>query len=658
MKRKTSGNLNNGFQVHRTNVRWALVAYDLLVCAVSAFLILVLHPSKNVVFEPSTIHKHFMVAFICIFGARFMLDVYRQIWRYGGITAYIRLIGADLIGGTVYVLAIYILQIEKIEFIRQTAFVCLNLVGSISIRMVYHYLYDYVKRNHSESGFFAFILRVFAGHPVSGELSGKYSVGDDRRIKVAIVGAGRTGIALCESLLTNPFSNYQPVCFVDKNAKKIGRTVMSIPVMAEGDITRAFLANLGVQEIFFALPSYVRGDELKRLYDYYESTGCLVKVYDYPTLQSDNLGKGTLRDFNIEELLPRQAINTDNSEIACFFKDKTVLVTGGGGSIGSELCRQIAEMEPKCLVIADIAENTSYDLQQELLTKYRNSETGLNLCVEIINICDIKALDKLFRTYLPQIVVHAAAHKHVPLMEHNCCQAVKNNVFGTKNVVEMSRKYGVERFTLISSDKAVNPTNIMGATKRICEMLVMAAAVDSDTIFAAVRFGNVMGSAGSVIPLFRKQILAGGPVTITDKRIIRYFMTIPEATHLVLEASSMAKSGELFVLDMGSPVKILEIAENMIRLSGLRPYEDIDIVEIGLRPGEKLYEELLSRNENLQRTCNNLIFVERDIPLTADRIETMLSKLKSSFDEEDESEARQAVIAAVPTFISNSVTQG
>ena len=654
MKQKTSENSRFNLQVRRTNVRWALVGYDLVIFTVSAFLMFVLHPSTSVVFSSAIIHQQSFLAFVCIFGARFVLDVYRQIWRYGGITAYIRLIAADWVGGVVYVLANYILPIGGTEFIRQFSLVCLNLLGAVIIRMVYHYLYDYVNRNTAESSFLSWILSFFGGLSVKNDLTEKLSVGSDRRIKVAIVGAGRTGIALCEDLLNNPSSIYHPVIFVDKNARKVGRTVMSIPVMAEGDITRAFLANLGVQEVFFALPSSVQGEELKRLYDYYESTGCRVKRYDYPTLQSARDGKRTLREFNIEDLLPRQTVDTDNTAIAPSFTGKTVLITGGGGSIGSELCRQIAEMRPACLVVADIAENTTYDLQQEFLTKHKDSENGLKLCIEIVNVCDRNAMDKLFRTYQPEIVIHAAAHKHVPLMEHNCCEAVKNNVFGTKNVVDMAVRHGVERFTLISSDKAVNPTNIMGATKRICEMLVMHAAANSGTVFTAVRFGNVMGSAGSVIPLFRKQIAAGGPITITDKRIIRYFMTIPEATHLVLEASSMAESGELFVLDMGQPVRILEVAENMIRLSGLRPYEDIDIVEIGLRPGEKLYEELLISGENLQKTSNNLIFVEKDEPLSTAQVDTMLSDLKASFAEEDDSVARAAVIAAVPTFIIKS----
>ena len=648
-KPKTAASL----PVRRYSVRWALVLYDLVIFALAGFLMFVLHPSTAVIFSPAIIHQQMFLGMLCIYAARFALDVYRQIWRYGGVSAYMRLMGADLFGGIAYVAANYILPIGGTEFIRQFSLVCLDLLGVVAIRMVYHYLYDYVNKNPGKSGTFFKILGLFGGASVKNELTVRFPVEEERRIRVAIVGAGRTGISLCEDLVTNSRSFYKPVCFVDKNARKIGRTVMGIPVMAEADVTRPFLANLGVQEIFFALPTHMRGEELKRLYDYYSGTGCRIKVYDYPTLHAANGGKRTLRDFDIVELLPRQTVDTDNSAIAGAFAGKIVLVTGGGGSIGSELCRQIADMRPGCLVIADIAENSTYDLQQELLAKYKGAENPLNLCIEIVNICDLAALERLFALYRPQIVIHAAAHKHVPLMEHNCCEAVKNNVFGTKNAIDLSVKYGAERFTLVSTDKAVNPTNVMGATKRFCEMLVMSAARSSQTVFSAVRFGNVMGSAGSVIPLFRKQILAGGPVTVTDKRIIRYFMTIPEATHLVLEASTKARSGELFVLDMGQPVKILDVAENMIRLSGLEPYKDIDIVEIGLRPGEKLYEELLMASETLQGTDNNLIFIEKDEPLSKQELEKRLSLLRDASATQDDSVVRFALQQAVPTFSVN-----
>ncbi|MBR5818277.1 MAG: polysaccharide biosynthesis protein, partial [Clostridia bacterium] len=312
-----------------------------------------------------------------------------------------------------------------------------------------------------------------------------------------------------------------------------------------------------------------------------------------------------------------------NNETVLFYKDKTVLVTGGGGSIGSEIARLVAKCQPKKLIIVDIYENNAYDIQQELRRTWGDS---LSLEVEIASVRDRARLDAIFAYYRPDVVFHAAAHKHVPLMEHSNCEAVKNNVLGTYNTADMAEKYGVKKFILISTDKAVNPTNVMGASKRMCEMVVQSRN-NSDTVFAAVRFGNVLGSNGSVIPLFKRQIENGGPVTVTDKRIIRYFMTIPEASGLVMQAGAMARCGELFVLDMGKPVKIIDLATNMIKLSGYNPYIDIDIVETGLRPGEKLYEELLIKTEKLDKTENNLIFIERDTPLSREEVDRKIARL-------------------------------
>ena len=329
-----------------------------------------------------------------------------------------------------------------------------------------------------------------------------------------------------------------------------------------------------------------------------------------------------------------------------FYGGKTVLVTGGGGSIGSELCRQIAALHPKKLAILDIYENNAYDVQQELIRKYGDK---LNLEVIIASVRDVDRLDQIFRDLRPQIVFHAAAHKHVPLMEHSGVEALKNNVLGTYNVAEMAEKYGVEKFLLISTDKAVNPTNVMGASKRLCEMVIQCRE-DSKTEFTAVRFGNVLGSNGSVIPLFKRQIEAGGPVTLTDKRIIRYFMTIPEAVQLVMLTCAMAHNGELYVLDMGKPVKILSLAENMIRLSGYTPYKDIDIVEVGLRPGEKLYEELLMKTEELDKTDNDMIFIERDKKLTRAEVDHKLDLVREAINTESQSAVLDVIRKTVPTF--------
>lgn len=323
-----------------------------------------------------------------------------------------------------------------------------------------------------------------------------------------------------------------------------------------------------------------------------------------------------------------------------------------------ELCRQLVKMNPRKLIILDVYENGAYDIQQEIRM---NSEGHLDLSVEIVSVCDRAGLEEIFKKYQPDIVIHAAAHKHVPLMEHNTCEAIKNNVFGTLNVVELSIQYGAQRFMMVSTDKAVNPTNVMGATKRMCEMIVQyksSVRKENGTTFSMTRFGNVLGSAGSVIPLFKKQIAKGGPITLTDKRIIRYFMTIPEASQLVLKSGALAKNGALFVLDMGQPVKILELAENMIRLSGLEPYQDIDIIETGLRPGEKLYEELLVKSETLSSTADSKIFIEKDAALIGTEITEKLEALKKAAESGNDEEARDILKQVIPTYQSPEKVNG
>ena len=395
-------------------------------------------------------------------------------------------------------------------------------------------------------------------------------------------------------------------------------------------------------------------EAISHLYKLYIKTGCKIKLYDTPVReigQEEAQGKRALREFQIEDLLFRKQLKINNRRSLDFYRDKTVLVTGGGGSIGSELCRQIAKLSPKKLIILDIYENNAYDIQQELLRNYGDK---LDLTVFIASVRDAKRLDTIFAQCRPDVVFHAAAHKHVPLMENNPAETIKNNVMGTYNVANSAEKYGVEKFIMISTDKAVNPTNIMGASKRMCEMIVQCRR-DSKTCFSAVRFGNVLGSNGSVIPLFRSQIAKGGPITLTDKRIIRYFMTIPEASQLVIQAGAMAHSGELFVLDMGKPVKIYDLAVNMIRLSGLVPEEDIKIEEVGLRPGEKLYEELLIKTETMEKTDNDMIFIETDTPYTRAEVDAKIAMLTRVVEETADELASEKIVEAmknaVPTFI-------
>lgn len=462
-----------------------------------------------------------------------------------------------------------------------------------------------------------------------------------QKIKVAIVGAGTGGVSLAEELINNVKSPYTPKCFFDVNNVKAGREIQGIPVFMEDNNTFELLKEYQIQEIIFALPSNV--DNRKEIYEYYKQSGCKIKVYDHPSMQ-DAVKKTQLREFEIEDLLFRKPIKVADEKTNAYFANKVVLITGGGGSIGSELCRQLAKMKPRQIIVSDIYENGVYDVQQELKFKYKGK---LDVRVEIVSITNKTAMARVFDTYHPQIVINAAAHKHVPLMEHNCIEAVENNVFGTKIVLELCEEYGTERFMMVSTDKAVNPTNVMGATKRMCEMIAQGYSTRGTVKCSCTRFGNVLGSAGSVIPLFKKQIAAGGPLTLTDKRIIRYFMTIPEASQLVLQSGAMADNGELFVLDMGQPVKIYDLAINMIKLSGV---QDVQIVETGLRPGEKLYEELLVDTKKLDTTENELIFIERETPLSFNELEKKLEILKKACQSGDDDAVREALHKVVPTF--------
>ena len=633
---------NDAKHPRKVNVRWMLVLYDLVCFFISDLIFLILYGGAGRLSVQGVI-EHALLSAGCILIARFAFNIYSLIWRYGGIQSYIRLLLSDGIGFVFYLILALTLPIEKISFARITALCCVDLLGALAMRMVYRYAYK-CSRTTFLGKALCFIVLIFTGRRVNNERLDA----EKQKIKIAIVGAGRVGVSLAEDLFNNAGAAYTPRCFIDIKAEKIGRQIHGIPVLSEEDATFETLSEYEVQEIVFAIPE-LETDGKKKLFDYYKQSGFKVKVYDYPVMHSAGT-KRSLREFDIEELLFRKAVEISDEQTSAYYKDKVILITGGGGSIGSELCRQIATMSPKQLIILDVYENGAYDVQQELKMAYGDK---LDIRVEILSVCNRKALDRVFATYRPNIVLNAAAHKHVPLMEHNCCEAVENNVFGTLNTVEISEKYGVGRFIMVSTDKAVNPTNVMGATKRMCEMIVQShAGSGSGTVYSATRFGNVLGSAGSVIPLFRRQISAGGPVTLTDKRIIRYFMTIPEASQLVLQSGAMAKNGELFVLDMGKPIKILELAENMIRLSGYEPYKDIDIIETGLRPGEKLYEELLVRGEELGKTANELIFTETDTPLTMEELEQKLDCLRRAVETGDDRKVKYALRRVVPTFRS------
>ena len=528
-----------------------------------------------------------------------------------------------------------LLPIQKITFARMLSIVSLNLLGALALRMMYRYAYKCGNRETTKGKILSALLHMFSGIEAENEK-------EVQKIKVAIIGAGRVGVSLAEELINNEETAYIPRCFIDISKEKVGREIHGIPVWSENEATFNRLGEFEVQEIIFAIPS-MDADKKKALYEYYKNAGYKLKVYDYPTMYAAG-GKRHLREFDIEELLFRKQLVVSDERTNAYYKDKVVLITGGGGSIGSELCRQLAKMNPRKIIILDIYENGAYDVQQELKIAYGDC---LDLQIEICSITNRKALEKVFEKYHPQIIINAAAHKHVPLMEHNCVEAIYNNVFGTQNLVELCEKFGTERFMMVSTDKAVNPTNVMGATKRMCEMIVQSASTHGKVKYSATRFGNVLGSAGSVIPLFKRQIANGGPVTVTDKRIIRYFMTIPEASQLVLQSGAIADNGELFVLDMGQPVKIIDLAENMIRLSGV---QGIEIVETGLRPGEKLYEELLVKTEELDKTDNSMIFIERDSALSKEEIYKKIDILRDACNTGDDMIAKEALRSVVPTF--------
>ena len=623
-----------------------LLLYDLALLITTNVLMLVVYPSGTAPLSWMDIGMHMLLNVLLITFSRVLGGIYRQIWRYGGTSQYMRLILSDAVGCIVYLLLMAVLPLERIAALRAFSIVALNLLAAISIRLIYQYMYEYHSLKSSVGIVLRRLTRAVTGVKIDPvPEAGPVGVPVGSRINVAIVGAGRVGVMLADELLRNPAAAYQPCCFIDIDSEKIGRYISGLRVFSEDEVTPERLAAFPIQEIIFAMPD-VSAERKHELYMHYKGTGCKIKVYDYPNPQKVGSGRRMLREFDITELLFREQVEFMDDQTRSYYRGKTILISGGGGSIGSELCRQIAAMGPKRLVILDVYENGAYDIQQELRIQYG---TALDLVVEIATVCDRRELWRIFDTHRPDVVLHAAAHKHVPLMERNCVEAVKNNVFGTLNIVEASEAFHVDKFTMISTDKAVNPTNIMGATKRMCEMIVQSRT-GTDTNFSATRFGNVLGSNGSVIPLFRRQILNGGPVTITDKRIIRYFMTIPEASQLVLQSGAMAKNGELYVLDMGRPVKILELAENMIRLSGYEPYRDIDIIETGLRPGEKLYEELLIKTEELDRTDSSMIFIERDKPQAMEAIAQKLDVLRQAVETGDNERVRQALHEVVPTF--------
>lgn len=593
---------------------------DLFIVNFVYFVMIYWVPIRNgtLITEIFTWIPNLTLMIVCLCGFLWASKSYDSLWRYAETDEYISLIFMGGLAYVVYFLIQKILPIPKIPSVLSLCIYSMSLLLMMTARFIYRkYRMKVTSRNQG------------------------------KKVRCAIIGAGNAGVALLNEMKNNVSNHYQPVCFFDDDPEKVGKFIHGIEVKGKIDMTPLLLRNTMVTEIIFAIPS-ANPTRRKEILEMCSTLHCHVKVLpdSFAAVQSENLTQN-VRNVKIDDLLGRERVVFNNQEVFGFLQDKVIMVTGGGGSIGSELCRQIAKRGPKRLIVVDIYENNAYDLQQELKMEYGNK---LDLKVEIASVRDREKVRELVGYYRPQIIFHAAAHKHVPLMEECPEEAVKNNVFGTYNVVHAADEFGVDKFVLISTDKAVNPTNVMGATKRFCEMILQSMKGRSHTEYAAVRFGNVLGSNGSVIPLFRRQIEAGGPVTITDKRIIRYFMTIPEAAQLVLEAGAMAGSSEVFVLDMGQPVKILDLAENLIKLSGYVPYVDIDIVETGLRPGEKLYEELLMKSDGLMKTTSSKIFIERQQEISQEEMDEKLDILHKALQAGGRENIRLAMKQVVPTY--------
>lgn len=554
---------------------------------------------------------------VCVLVFQLALRTYDTLWRYAESREYLTLLLGAGLGFGLYAVLNMLLATSDIWISSALTGTSLAVLAMLA----YRFLYRLYRRRVSGMG----------GGPQGW---------------AAIVGAGAAGAALVQEMKDHVYGYYRPYCLIDDAADKRHKRICGVPVLGPIDDIEELLADTPVTDVIVAIHS-LTPQRRKEILAHCANTRRRVHMITEPVARL-HPGKGVqVREVEIEDLLGRPPVELNNPQIGAFLRGKTVLVTGGGGSIGSELCRQIASYGPARLVILDVAENTTYELQNDLLHRYGKD---FPLSVEIASVCDRDQLDRVFAAYRPQLVFHAAAHKHVPLMETCPEEAIKNNVFGTYNTAQTAKRYGAEKFVLISTDKAVNPTNVMGATKFLCEQVLQGLREPGATEFAAVRFGNVLGSSGSVIPLFRKQIAYGGPVTVTDKRIIRYFMTIPEAAQLVLEAGSFAHSGEVFVLDMGEPVHILDLAEKLIRLSGHVPGGDIAITEIGLRPGEKLYEELLMSNDRLEKTENEKIFVETRPSVPREDLEQELETLRLLVQERDRAGIVRQLHALVPTF--------
>lgn len=597
-----------------------LVVYDIIAVIVSSLMALLIRFEGNYESIPKDYLEkslqYIVVVIVVTLIIFYYFRLYSSLWTYAGATELVNIVIASVLSSGVQMMIMVFFEMSM----PRSYYV---LYGGTLILMIFVSRYSYRG------------IRTFM----------KRQLNMENCARVLIVGAGAAGNMLVKEIRNSDHVNKKVVCIVDDDKSKKGSYLHGVKVEGKREQIPELVKKHKIDEIIIAMPS-APAKEIKKILDVCKETSCDLKrlpgVYQ---LVNGEVSISKLKEVDVNDLLGREPVKVDLSAIMGYVSGKTILVTGGGGSIGSEICRQVAEHHPKMLVLVDIYENTTYDIQNELKQKYPE----LNLVVLIASVRNTKRMDMIFEVYRPDIVYHAAAHKHVPLMEDSPNEAVKNNVLGTWKVVQAADKWKVKRFVMISTDKAVNPTNIMGATKRICEMIIQTYNNHSKTEFVAVRFGNVLGSNGSVIPLFKKQIEQGGPVTVTHPDIIRYFMTIPEAVSLVLQAGAYAKGGEIFVLDMGEPVKIADLARNLILLSGHKPGEDIQIVYTGLRPGEKLYEEMLMDEEGLQNTENKLIHIGRPIKMDEENFMMQLENLKDYVVQEPE-DIREWVRKMVPTY--------
>ncbi len=557
-----------------------------------------------------------------------VLGMYKSLWKYAGIEEILRGTLSNLIAVAISYIFLVIINFNNFNFNLYAIAFFIVSAGTIGMRLSYRFLRFYLR----------------------------YKDGDINNARTLIIGAGNAGVLMLEEIINNKNFHKKVIGFIDDNEKLIGKTIKGIPVLGKTDELIEIANKNLIDTIILAIPSLNLKDTTSLL-NKAEVARCKIKLMPpfYEMMGSkEELVK--IRDVNLEDLLGRDSIVLDEEGIKEYVDSKTIVITGGGGSIGTELARQLVQFNPAKLIIVDIYENNAYDLQMEFERLYRLDKVKHKpeIIVLIASVRDEKRIDEIFEEYKPDVVFHAAAHKHVPLMEVSPKEAIKNNVFGTYYTAKMADKHNVKKFVLISTDKAVNPTNVMGATKRMAERIVMALDKNSKTDFAAVRFGNVLGSSGSVIPLFKKQIEGGGPITVTHPDIIRYFMTIPEACQLVIQAGAYAKGGELFVLDMGKQVKILELAEKLISLFGMEPYKDIEIEFIGLRPGEKMFEEIFVDLSKANKTTNDKIFIEPNLILEEDSILKEINEISSALAKSNNGKAVKLLKKYVKTYKNGS----